>query len=126
MKKLNLLLAVLLVILASCSGSDTYQGKWKATDAAGNKFEIDFAPKSVTIKGSKGDSTLYEYTQNSINIENSVETYGINLDDGRTYSIHFPIADDESKGVIMGPSGNLIYTIDRKKFTMYEGIYKLK
>lgn len=126
MKKLTQLLAVLLVILASCSGSDTYQGKWKATDAAGNKFEIDFAPKSFTIKGGNGDSTLHEYTQHSIQIENSVETYGISLEDGRAYKIHFPIAHDESRGFIGDANGNVLYTISRTEYTTHEEIYRLK
>lgn len=125
MKKVNPVLFLFLLLLASCSGSSTYQGKWKATDPRGNKFEIEFLPKSFSVKDSIGKTNTYDYTQNSINIENSVETYGITLSDGRTYFIHFPIANDESKGVIIDGVGNTAYTISRSEHTTTKDIYKL-
>ena len=125
-KRINQLLVLFLLILSSCSGSKTYQGKWKATDPSGKKFDIEFSPKSFTIKDETGDSSNFEYTQNSIKIENSIETYGIQLGDGRVYQIHFPIATDESIGVILDGAGNLNYTIDRSEYKTLQDVYKLK
>ena len=39
-KNKNLLLGLVIILMASCSGSDFYQGKWKATDLKGEKFDI--------------------------------------------------------------------------------------
>jgi len=121
----NLLLFPLIVILSSCSGSDVYQGNWKATDANGNKFEINFEPKKFSIKNVDGSIETYEYTQNSVKIENSVKTYGIKLSDGRAYHILFPIANETSKGVILLNNNMPLYTISRLSYIQYEDLYKL-
>ena len=126
MKNLKIFsLALLLSILVSCSGSDTYRGLWKATDPNGNKFEITFDAKSFVIKDTLGKSNSYEYTQNSVKTENSVETYGIKLDDGRGYQINFPNAKDESVGLIFDQNGKGLYTISRDAYISYDDIYKL-
>ena len=125
-KTTNFLLGVICTLLYSCSGSDTYRGLWKATDSKGDKLEITFDAKSFSIKDSTGKASNYEYTQNTVSIENSVETYGIKLTDGRGYFINFPFADDESKGIIKDAGGNPVYTIGRKEYLKYEDIYKLK
>jgi hypothetical protein len=126
MKKISIrLLAILAVILVGCSGSDTYRGSWKATDSKGGKFELFFDAKNFTVKDSLGKSKKYEYTQNSVEIENSVATYGIQLGDGRAYQINFPNADDESLGLIKDENGNPLYTISRKKYIKYEDVFKL-
>lgn len=125
-KNLNLLLILFVLILSSCSGSDTYQGKWKATNPEGKKFEIEFLPKNFKIKDEAGDSSNFAYTQHSVEIKNFVETYGIKLNDGRTYSIHFPLAEDESVGVMIDGAGNPVYTICRNEYKTLDDIYKLK
>jgi len=126
MKKISItLLAILSVILVGCSGSDTYRGSWKATDSKGGKFEIFFDAKNFTVKNSSGKSEKYDYTQNSVVIENSVTTYGIQLGDGRGYQINFPNADNETLGFIKDENGNPIYTISRKDYRQYEDVYKL-
>lgn len=126
MKKINVtLLAILAVIFVGCSGSDTYRGSWKATDSKGAKFEIFFDAKKFTVKDSSGKSKKYDYSQNSVEIENSVSTYGIQLGDGRGYQINFPNADDESLGLIKDENGNLVYTINRKDYIKYEDVFKL-
>jgi hypothetical protein len=119
-------IGVLLLFITACSGSDVYRGNWKAMDPQGNKFNIDFQENSFTIKDSAGVSTKFEYTQNSVNINNGVETYGIQLNDGRAYSLNFPIADDESKGTISDGNGYISYTISRKDFQNYDELFKLK
>ena len=125
-KASNFLLALLLISLYSCSGSDTYRGAWKALNVKGQKLEINFDAKKVTIKDSAGQIKSYEYKQNSVSIQNSVETYGIQVSDGKTYSINFPIADDETKGVIKDAAGSPLYIIGRSGYVQYEEIYGLK
>jgi hypothetical protein len=127
MKKFTvLLLGVLIVFLVGCSGSESYRGSWKAMDANGAKYEIFFDAKSFTVKDSTGKSEKYDYTQNSVKIENSLKTYGIKLGDGRGYQINFPNARNETLGLIKDENGNPIYTISRNAYTSYEDIYKLK
>jgi hypothetical protein len=125
-KTTSFLLGIISILLYSCSGSETYRGLWKATDSNGEKLEITFDAKKFSIKDSTGKASNFEYTQNSVSIENSVETYGIQLSDGRGYFINFPFADDESKGIIKDAGGNPVYTIGRGAYLKYEDIYKLK
>lgn len=127
MKKLSVLAVIFFsVILIACSGSETYRGSWKVVDMNGAKFEIVFDAKKFSIKDSLGKSTEFEYTQNSVNISNGVETYGIQLGDGRTYQIHFPKAGDESIGIMKDENGAPMYSISRKEYMSYDAIYKLK
>ncbi len=125
MKNIKTLPALFLIILCSCSGSDKYQGKWKATDSKKNKFEITFQPKSFSVKDSTGKSNDYSYSQNSYKYENSVESYGISLEDGRGYQIYFPKSTDETVALIKDENGTPLYTISRKDYLNYEDIYKL-
>lgn len=127
MKNINYLIIVTLTVLFSaCSGSETYRGEWKATDSEGNHLDITFQEKSFSIKSQDGDSSNFSYTQNSVQTTNSVETYGINVGDGRSYQIHFPIANDESKGLMNDGNGNPMYIISRNDYIGYDDIYKLK
>ncbi|WP_124019445.1 hypothetical protein [Flavobacterium hydrophilum] len=119
------LLGVLTVILVGCSGSDTYRGSWKATDAKGEKFELFFNAKDFTVRNSSGKKEKFEYSQNSVQIENAVSTYGIQLADGRGYQINFPKSDDESMGLIKDENGTPLYVISRKAYLKYEDIFKL-
>lgn len=126
MKKASIaLLGVLAVILVECDGSDTYRGSWKATDSNGAKFELFFNAKDFTVRNSSGKKQKFEYSQNSVQIENSVSTYGIQLADGRNYQINFPKSDDESTGIIKDENGNPVYTISRKDYVKYEDVFKL-
>jgi hypothetical protein len=126
MKKISgAFFGVLVVILIGCSGSDTYRGSWKATDSKGAKYELFFDAKSFTVKDSSGKNEKYEYSQNSVEIENSVSTYGIQLSDGRGYQINFPIANNESLGLIKDENGETLYTISRKGYLKYEDVFKL-
>lgn len=126
MKKINILgLVAISVLLIKCSGSEAYRGVWKATDSNGAKFEISFDTKNFTVKDSIGKSEKFDYTQNSVNIENSVETYGIKLGDGRGYQINFPKANDESVAIIKDENGSPMFTISRKNYVKYEDVFKL-
>lgn len=122
MKKIILVLSILFII--SCEGSDSYQGKWKAVDPKGNKFDILFSPSIFSIKDGKGNFKTYKYTQNSIKSENSIETYGYILEDGRGYQVRFPMRD-ESAGLILDENGVQMFTISRKDYITYEELYKL-
>lgn len=127
MNRILFLFAGLIVImLAACSGSKTYRGAWKAMDANGQKFELVFDAKSFTIKDAAGATKHYDYTQNSIEIENSVETYGIKLANGRGYQIYFPNSGNETVGLIKDENGMPVYTISRSEYFQYEGMNKLK
>ena len=124
MKNLKLVIVMLCLILISCQGSESYQGKWKALDTKGKKYEIVFSPTNVSIIDSLGKSTKYNYIQNSFKHENSVDTYGIKLSDGRGYEIYFP-KEDESVGLIRDENGVQMFTISRNNYLKYEDIYKL-
>lgn len=122
----NFLSGLLLISLYSCSGSDTYRGLWKALNVKGEKLEINFEAKNLTIKDSAGQIKTYEYKQNSVSIQNAVETYGIQVSDGKAYSINFPVANDETMGVIKDAAGIPLYIIGRSRYVQYEEIYGLK
>jgi hypothetical protein len=127
MKKLNsVLLAIAAIFLIACSGSETYRGGWKATDSNGAKLEIIFDAKSFSVQDSMRKSTKFEYTQNSVNIKNSIATYGIQLGDGRNYQINFPKANDESVALVLDNNGYVLYTMSRKEYLKYEDVFKLK
>jgi len=125
MKRPRILLIILITILiGGCSGSDTYRGNWFAVDENGSHIEIVFGENDFSIT-ENGKTEHFEYTQNSVNISNSVETYGINLTDGRRFQIHFPIAHDESKGAILDANGRPQYIISRDDYIGYKDVYGL-
>ena len=119
-----ILITVFSILLAACSGSDTYCGDWKATNANGEQLNITFGERNFSIS-SNGKTEKFEYSQNSINISNSVETYGISLSDGRTFQIHFPIGNDESKGAILDANGSPLFIISRTAYLEYNDVYGL-
>lgn len=125
MKKIKILfLLVFFTTLISCDGSDSYQGAWKALDASGKKFEINFAPTTVSIKDTTGTSKSYEYTQNAFEFKNSTEKYTITFEDGRMYQIYFP-KKDETVGFILDENGGEMFTLSRKNYLTFEELNKL-
>jgi hypothetical protein len=120
----SLLVLALIIGLHSCSGSDTYRGKWNATDIDGNKSELIFSENTFLVY-QDGDTTTFEYTQHSVNIENSVKKYGVQLSDGKKFSIFFPIGNNESKGSILDVNEEVVYIISRNDFLEYNDIYGL-
>jgi hypothetical protein len=126
MKKITYFLASLtFALFIACSGSETYRGKWKAMDAQGSKFEIDFGAANFSVTDSTGKEQKYGYNQKSINIADGVETSGITLDDDRFYQITFPNSKDENVGLIKDGNGMPLYTIGRKDYVNYNDLYKL-
>lgn len=123
MKKTTItFLGFITILLAACSGSDTYRGEWKATNEQGTPIEITFGENEFSITQEE-KTQKFQYTQNSVDIKNSVETYGIKLNDGRAFKIHFPIANDESKGAILDTNGAPLYIISRTDFIGYNDVY---
>lgn len=113
------------ILCTSCSGSDVYRGKWKATDVYGNNLEIEFDAKEFCITDELGKIKSFGYTQNSIRVEDGVKTYGIRLSDGRNYFILFPLVHDHSKAVIRLRNHQPVYTISRSSYIRYTDLYKL-
>jgi len=111
--------------LIGCSGSDVYRGTWKATDAKGGRYELFFDAKTFTITKNLGEAEHYDYSQTSIEINNSIKTYGIKVKDGKAYQINFPNSSNESLGLIKDGNGRPIYTISRKDYILYEDVFKL-
>ena len=72
-----------------------------------------------------GGTKDYDYTQNSVQIENSISTYGIKLNDGREYQIQFPNPKDSTSAIMMDRNGYLLYTINRDAFKSFDETYKL-
>jgi hypothetical protein len=126
MKKLTpIFLFTVITVFAACSGSTVYQGPWKAMDKQGNKLDVVFSPHSFLVKDSTGAVDSFKYNQNSVNIDNSVRTYGIQLKDGRHYQIKFPIANNESMGLVNDENGQPLFTICRDKYLSYDELYRL-
>jgi hypothetical protein len=127
MKKTTILFtSILLLFIVACTGSDKYRGIWKAVDLTGKKFEIVFDAKSFTVTDTTRSKSSFEYSQNSVSINNSAITYGIKLGDGRAYQILFPNRDDQSTGLLNDENGNPVFTISRSGYVNYEDRYKLK
>ena len=114
-----------LIMLVSCSGSETYRGDWKATDTKGNQYEINFQEKSFTIQDGSGDKTQYDYIQNEVQNDNGVMSYGIKLGDGRKLQVRFPFDADQTKGFILDANNHVMYTISRDRYMKYEEVYQL-
>ncbi|MFH6942566.1 hypothetical protein [Flavobacterium sp. FlaQc-50] len=132
LKKLKLALIICFIILvSSCEGSDSFQGKWKALNLKGEKYEITFSPKEIAIKDSLGKSIKHSYVQSGAghhgSSDMSIDTYKILLDNGQNYKIHFP-KNNESIGLILmviNENESLMFTISRKNYLTYEDINKL-
>lgn len=109
--------------LSSCEGSDIYRGKWKATNGDGIQSEISFTPTEMTIIERTGDSGKWEYSQNSVNIESGRRKYGIQLEDGPTYTIIFPIKDNQERGAILDENAQIAFIIGRTEYYSYDDVF---
>lgn len=121
----KLMLIFILLILVACEGSSTYRGSWKATSIDSSKLIINFDAKKITLEDSNHKVTSFDYTQNSVSIENSISTYGIQVSDGRNYLIRFPISKNKKICFVMDENENLVYTLCKDSFMIYDAVYKL-
>ena len=132
MKKLKLALFICIIsLISSCDGAETYQGKWKALNSKGEKYEITFSSEEIIIKDSLGKSTKNSYIQTGCGhygySDKSIDTYKILLNNIQSYQIHFP-KKDENIGliyIVLDEGESLMYTISRKSYLTYEDINKL-
>jgi len=122
-KPLYLFIAVVALIIAGCKGSDTYRGTWKAMDAVGAKSTLHFEDTTVTVIDSTGKTEKIGYKQNSVNLENHKETYGITLSNGNSFKIVFPNKKGEHVGFIANKDDQLIYSLGREEYVTYEQVY---
>ncbi|WP_163408029.1 hypothetical protein [Flavobacterium ajazii] len=129
MKKTKLVFGIcFMFLILSCEGSDIYQGKWKALNLKGEKYQIIFSQKEIIIKNSLGKSVKHSYTQSGMghhgSSDKSIDTCKILLDNGQNYQIYFP-KNDESAGLIIDGNGSQVFSISRKDYLTYDDIYKL-
>lgn len=116
----------LATFVVGCAGSETYQGKWNSVDSEGNKSQMIFTENEMILKRSEMDSSTWNYSQNSISIENGSSEYGIKLSNGLSYSILFPMKGNKEIGAIADQNGKIIYIIGRTDFYSYEDVFGLK
>lgn len=122
MMKRIILYSLLFVLTISCSGSDTYRGKWLAMTPKGDKAIIIFKQnKMIITKGSK-KSEIYDYHQNSYKFEVSSKAYGIKLNTNEVYQINFPRGNNERVGLILDENDRIIYAISRGHYIKPEDI----
>jgi len=125
MKNIISPLIVGMFLLASCEGSDTYRGDWKATDMQGLQADIHFEAKSMTLTHADGKKTEYTYKQNQVKTENGLMTDGIQLGDGRSLQVYFPIKENNNRGLILDANNHVLYTISRDEYLFYNDLYAL-
>ncbi|WP_421754105.1 hypothetical protein [Croceimicrobium sp.] len=124
-RTLFLNLFVIALLFTSCEGSEVYRGKWKALNAEGLKSEIVFTGDEMTIHNEDGDLGSWEYSQNSVHLENGKKEYGIQLENGLAYRILFPISDNQERGVVTDQNGQIIFIIGRSKYYSYQEVFGL-
>ncbi|RXR32970.1 hypothetical protein EQG68_05620 [Flavobacterium piscinae] len=130
MEKIKLVLVnCLLLLLYSCGSSEDYQGKWKAVNLEGDKYEITFLQKKITIKEISGNTVQHTFIQTGMghqgSTERTIDNYTILLNNGAKYQIYFP-KNDETIGIILDENGVPLFTISRKDFLSYDTFSKLE
>ena len=127
LKAIKILLFTTTGLFISCSGSDSYMGKWKGTNEKGDRFNILFASNELSINKLDGYATKIGYKQNSYSYSKGIVTYGIILDDGRKYDIRFPNPSDTTRALILeGQNANTLYIISRHEFIDQYELYRIE
>lgn len=116
---------ILLLLLTSCEGSDTYRGSWKALTSQGDKTVITFSPDKMNLKTESGEEASYDYTQNGFHFLDGKHTYDIKLKNGLGYQITFPLKGNKEKGYIADEFGNILYVIGKKDYCSDEDIHEI-
>lgn len=125
MKILNITFILLCILFASCSGSDSYRGAWKAIDNQGKELQIIFEEKAFIVRDSSKLKHNFTYTQNGVSYINGIVTYAIKLNDGREYKINFPLLERKDVALIKDHSNNILYSMGRNEYVKYNDLMKL-
>src|SRR5699024_11084789 len=106
-----------------CKPSDKYAGKWFAISDSGDEVTIDFLKdKTMTITDDDRNEKVYDISQTSVGIQNSVGYYRVEID-GKSHYVVFENRKDESNAILIkqtnhasdykGVVGDIIYTMNR-------------
>lgn len=103
------------VLLAACSGSDSYCGEWKGMDGHNRPQQLIFAEKTLTVRDSAGGrEKTYTYSQHAVHYENGKKRYGIRLGGGEEWQIWFPFPNDDSRALLQAPDQTPLFTLSRE------------
>lgn len=108
-----------------CKGSDFYQGSWKSLNTEQEPYRISFTPDSLFISNDTAVLVKEHYTQRSFQVQSGARKYGIQLDDGRTFTISFPSGNGPKKGAIIDQNGFVVYTLGEDDYYEYKEIFGL-
>lgn len=121
-----LVMCVLTLSLTGCKASDSYQGKWFATMGNGEECEIEFSEKTMTITKDGQVVEEQNFKQNQTGFKNNVSYYGIQAENGQSYSIVFPNKKEKKNAVFVEPTssdeptdGSILYALDRNDYPDY-------
>ncbi|MDO5073730.1 MAG: glycosyl transferase [Neisseria animaloris] len=116
----------IILLLNGCSGSETYRGTWKAMDTNNVPMEIVFEEKQFTLSDlQKNTKKTYRYSQNTIQYENGKRRYGIQVENGASFSIAFPFQNDEERAMLIAPDNTVVMTLDRTKHLPLKDFWQL-
>jgi hypothetical protein len=79
----------------------------------------------MTVTHADGKKTEYTYKQNQVKTENGLMTDGIQLGDGRSLQVYFPIKENNNRGLILDANNHVLYTISRDEYLFYNDLYAL-
>lgn len=115
------ILGGILLFLFSCSASDAYSGEWFALGNDANKVKISFIEKKMILEEEGKAFEEYNFTQNSVGINNGIKYYGLRVEDIGNINIIFPSKKNKEYALIIVPAqneitGNSIFTMQRNKY----------
>lgn len=85
---------ILLLLFASCTGNERYYGTWKALNMKGEKLEITFKEKSLSIAPLNSKSITTPYSQIGIGLKYGNQRFLFRLKGGKDYYITIPNKDN--------------------------------
>lgn len=89
-------------------------------------MEIVFEEKQFTLSDlQKNTKKTYRYSQNTIQYENGKRRYGIQVENGASFSIAFPFQNDEERAMLIAPDNTVVMTLDRTKHLPLKDFWQL-